>query len=510
VSHAELNSLIQLLSDPGTINNGSNPVHWTKLREVPAGFADGTDDTGPSYANGFGLNLAGTTFSVDPTSVQSRVNGTCPAGSAIGEIAQDGSVTCRGHAAYTAGDGLDLTRGEFSLSDGGVTTAKLAPGSVTLSKLSFDPTTQVEFDTYRALLSSVGEVNAPGNPLDWTQLNGVPSGFADGTDDTGLASVATGTGLTGSGTSGDALQIDSSYRAPQSCSSGQVPKWNGTSWACGNDNEGSGGAAGHSPAANDISTLDSPGAVGQDNSVTVGADGLGLVSYYDSATNDLKVAHCADAACSSATLTMLVSDVSAGMDEAQSSVTIGADGLGLISYYDASVRDLRVVHCENVACTFRAPLPLLDGAGDVGAFNSITVGTDGLGLVSYTDGTNGNLKVAHCVNTRCSTGATVVTTLDSVGVVGYYSSITIGTDGLGLVSYYDVSNGDLKLAHCANVVCTSATLATLDSAGAVGFFSSVTVGADGLGLVSYWDSTNGDLKIAHLSNPFGVPYFRRR
>jgi len=34
------------LSNPGGINNAGNPVDWTKLKNVPAGFADGTDDAG--------------------------------------------------------------------------------------------------------------------------------------------------------------------------------------------------------------------------------------------------------------------------------------------------------------------------------------------------------------------------------------------------------------------------------------------------------------------------------
>ena len=57
--------------------------------------------------------------------------------------------------------------------------------------------------------------------------------------------------------------------------------------------------------------------------------------------------------------------------------------------------------------------------------------------------------------------------------------------------------------------CT-ATTATLDSAGNVGNDTSVTVGADGLGLISYYDSTNGDLKVAHCADTFCVPYLRRR
>ena len=38
-----------------------------------------------------------------------------------------------------------------------------------------------------AELSSPGSINDPGNPVDWTNLKGVPSGFADGTDDVGGA-----------------------------------------------------------------------------------------------------------------------------------------------------------------------------------------------------------------------------------------------------------------------------------------------------------------------------------
>ncbi|HET9317533.1 MAG TPA: hypothetical protein VFQ51_18215, partial [Vicinamibacteria bacterium] len=43
------------------------------------------------------------------------------------------------------------------------------------------------------------------------------------------------------------------------------------------------------------------------------------------------------------------------------------------------------------------------------------------------------------------------TVIDSSGYVGAYSSVAIGTDGLGLISYYDATNSALKVAHCSNV-----------------------------------------------------------
>jgi hypothetical protein len=102
-----------------------------------------------------------------------------------------------------------------------------------------------------------------------------------------------------------------------------------------------------------------------------------------------------------------------------------------------------------------------------------------------------------------------LTTLDGSGNVGQYTSVTIGADGLGLISYHDVTNRTLKVAHCSNRACTSATLTTLDSAGEIGRSTSVTVGADGLGLISYHDVTNGNPKVAHCPDLFCVPDRRR-
>ena len=138
--------------------------------------------------------------------------------------------------------------------------------------------------------------------------------------------------------------------------------------------------------------------------------------------------------------------------------------------------------------TGRPPFSLstLDSGGYVGYFTSITIGVDGLGLISYSDDINSDLKVAHCNDISCSTASTF--TLDSGGSVGSYTSITIGADGLGLISYFDGTNGDLKVAHCTDISCSTASTFTLDSGGNVGYFTSITIGVDGLGLISYSDS----------------------
>ena len=89
------------------------------------------------------------------------------------------------------------------------------------------------------------------------------------------------------------------------------------------------------------------------------------------------------------------------------------------------------------------------------------------------------------------------TTADSTGDVGLFPSITIAAGGLPVVSYFDMTNLDLKVLHCGDAACSSGnTVATLDSRGSVGWNTSITSGAEGLPLIAYWDYTNGDLKVA--------------
>jgi hypothetical protein len=248
------------------------------------------------------------------------------------------------------------------------------------------------------------------------------------------------------------------------------------------------------PRAAAVATLDSGGNVGNSDAVTIGSDGLGLISYVDGTNGKLKVAHCNDGVCGSATASALDSGVGSGIADYGTSIAVGADGLGLVTYFDAVNDALKLAHCSNVACT-SATRSTLD-TGPAGVSSSVTVGADGLALISYRDPSFGVLKVAHCDNLVC-TSATK-TALDNALNDGD-TSVAIGADGLGLVSYYDWTNGDLRVAHCDNTACTTSTKNTIDSAGDVGYYNALAIGADGLGLIAYNDHSGG-LKVAHCND----------
>jgi hypothetical protein len=182
------------------------------------------------------------------------------------------------------------------------------------------------------------------------------------------------------------------------------------------------------------------------------------------------------------------------------SLAIGNDGLPIIAYYDGNNGDLIVTKCGNASCTSGNASTTVDSADSVGQFASIAVPSDGLPIISYYDQTNDDLKVVKCGNASCGSGNTI-TTVDS-GSGGSWTSIAIGNDDLAVISYNaQTTNGDLKVAKCNNADCSSSTLTTVESAGDVGYGTYITVPSDGLPVISYRsESGQGSVRMAKCGN----------
>jgi hypothetical protein len=246
---------------------------------------------------------------------------------------------------------------------------------------------------------------------------------------------------------------------------------------------------------NQITTVDTGNGadVGLFTSIAIGADfAYPIISYFDQTNMALKVAHCTNLECTGVDITTVDNLVNAGTFTA---ITIGTDGLPVMSYRAGS--ELRVLHCDTPSCTTTHTINVVD-SGPVGTAlddTSIAIGVDGLPIISYNDHTNGGIKVAHCVSNTCS-GAATITRLEPLGFLDSGTAVAIGTDGLPLLAYVNVSIGELRLLHCTSVTCANATVIVLDKTGNAGGSVSIAIGVDGLASVSYYDSGNGDLKVA--------------
>jgi hypothetical protein len=174
---------------------------------------------------------------------------------------------------------------------------------------------------------------------------------------------------------------------------------------------------------------------------------------------------------------------------ADTSIVVGADGLGFIAYYDRNTSQLRAAHCSDARC-LQATFVTVDTGTITGSSNATALGVDGLPLIAYYDGFNQRLKVAHCEDVQCAVAT--VTVLDDSGATGSAPSIAIGADGLGLIAYYDGGDAVPRVAHCSNVACTSASIAALDTPGLTKVSTAVARGADGLGVIAFSSYREGD------------------
>jgi hypothetical protein len=245
-------------------------------------------------------------------------------------------------------------------------------------------------------------------------------------------------------------------------------------------------------------------------STTIGADGNPVILYMNGHPylSGLWVATCVDAACTDASRSTLIGGYGSFH---RFDIAIGTDGLPVTSTFTwAQIGfHLTAMHCSDPTCsaglttilqTWTAN-PNFDGRG----YSSVAIGTDGLPIIAYNDLTvdgpdtppvvhNESLKVVHCNNVACSSW----TTAKIAKVRADNVSAGIGGDGLPFVAYH--SGGALNVAHCNNVACTSSTITTVDPGPNVGDYASLATDPLGMPMIAYYDTTNHNLKIARLGS----------
>jgi hypothetical protein len=193
--------------------------------------------------------------------------------------------------------------------------------------------------------------------------------------------------------------------------------------------------------------------------MVVGPDNYPIISYYDSTNANLKVAKCGNAACSFDNILTTVD--STGNVGLYTSIVMGTDDLPVISYYNATSTDLKVVKCGNTACS----------SGNTGRNNSITMGADGYPVVTHHQATTLDLVLVKCGDASCSSGNST-STLVGTGVGGYYISSGMGADGLPIISYHNIANTVLRMIKCGNASCSSGNTSTnIGSAGNTAFYN---------------------------------------
>lgn len=236
------------------------------------------------------------------------------------------------------------------------------------------------------------------------------------------------------------------------------------------------------------------GDVGKYTSIAIGTDGNPIVSYYDETNKDLKVVKCSAPDCRQQSKNIITTVHSDGNVGDYSSIAVPSDGFPIISYYDDTVgttEGLRIVKCGTVSCNepSKNTYTLVDAGIDVGSDTSLAIGVDGLPIISYF--TNGraespgvsDIKVLKCGNASCTEG-NVKSQINTSTYYGTGNVMKIGLDGLPILAYLNATNSDIRVTKCGNLACSSANTTTVIDSRAAHF--SMAIGSDGLPVISYY------------------------
>ena len=260
--------------------------------------------------------------------------------------------------------------------------------------------------------------------------------------------------------------------------------------------------------------IDSTNDVGAGNSMIIDQTGTPWVSFYDTTNANLRVAKYVGSGngtgCNNNAWTCVDVDTTSTVGQ-YSSIAIDASGNPVISYYYGTGGDLRVaryVGSSGTGCASTAwTCTNVQTTNDIGKYSSVAVDQLGNPVVSYYDTTNGDLRLARYLGgattgTGCAINTWTCIAIDSTNNVGDIdTNITVDTFGIIWISYYDTTNGDLRIAKNVGILGTGCadtawTCTSVDTTSDVGKYSDIAVDSNGVAWVSYVYTTGTDLRVA--------------
>ncbi|XSG76554.1 hypothetical protein ACP8Y2_06020 [Herpetosiphon llansteffanensis] len=247
------------------------------------------------------------------------------------------------------------------------------------------------------------------------------------------------------------------------------------------------------------SIVDANGDVGETSDLVIGQDGLGLIAYYDTTNQDLRVAHCKNQDCSQSSRTTIDSQHNVGK---YGSIVIGNDGLGIIAYMDLTNRALKIAHCQNIPCS-SATIVTVTSTLWVTFKTDIIIGANGFPAILYAEDDHvATLKYVQCHNITCSTST--ITTLDEVVYGSFTGKMIVSNDNKAIIAYnklIDYSSVELKIKYCNNELCTDTTTTQLymNNADIFSYISDITINSNNYPIISFYDIIQNHLLVAHCN-----------
>lgn len=193
------------------------------------------------------------------------------------------------------------------------------------------------------------------------------------------------------------------------------------------------------------------------------------------------------------------------LSEVYADIVLDSSGYPVIAYTDYTNFDLILVHCNDKECKGNnESISVVDSANSTGLHPSLQLDGNGYPMIAYQYATGLDLKYVHCNDARCSGGDETFSTIETTNNTGYYPRMVKDGNGYPVIAYYYGTGADLKLVHCGDIDCSSGNqINSIDTTGAVGngyLGSDLVLDSNGYPVITYYDTTNTELKIAHCND----------
>ena len=237
--------------------------------------------------------------------------------------------------------------------------------------------------------------------------------------------------------------------------------------------------------------------VGRWNSLVLDDDGYPVVSYYNNTDNSLKVMHCNDPNCQGSDEQIETPDSSMGLF---TSLVLDASGNPVVSFGSNDI--LKLMHCNDPNCQGSDEnITTVDtvGSAEPEGHTSLVLDASGNPVISYYNNSSDDLKLMHCNDPNCQGSDEEIVFVDTVGDVGVSGSLSLDTSGNPVVAYHDRTNGQLKVMHCSDADCqdNNQSITTPDISG--GDTPSLVLDATGNPVITYYDGA--ELRVMHCDDP---------
>ena len=260
----------------------------------------------------------------------------------------------------------------------------------------------------------------------------------------------------------------------------------------------------HVFAADSISTPDPSGNLMQTPSLVLDSSGNPVIAYRDHSLGDLKIMHCNDPACTGGDESIVAVDTASNVGR-NASLQLDAVGFPVVAYRDDALGALKILHCNDGNCAGANESITTPVASTVEQYLSMVLDASGNPVVAYRVGGD-DLKILHCNDGNCAGANESITTPDATGATGWQPSLRLDSTGNPVVSFSNLTTSSLMILHCNDVNCAAEGDSLEVGAASPGtgnqLLSSLVLDAPGNPVVSYKDQSNPglDLWLLHCND----------